>query len=199
MLLRRYMGRGYEKNVLRERYDAPSRAETRTGISVDSTISQNRAAQSHARIMASSASRARQMWHVIDAKNRITGRLAVHVARLLMGKHKPTYRPNDAHAGDMVVVVNCKDLRFTGRKHREKIYRWHTGYPGGMKSTSPRQLIEFKKQPEQVLTRAVAGMLPRNRLRATRMGNLKAFGGPDHPFEQQVARKPGEYFGFWPR
>ena len=149
--------------------------------------------------MATSASRARQVWHVIDAKGRVTGRLAVHVARLLMGKHKPTYRPNDAHAGDKVVVVNCKDLKFTGRKHRDKIYRWHTGYPGGLKSTTPRELIEFRNMPEQVLERAVAGMLPKNRLRAARMQNLKAFGGPDHPFAAEVAAKPGAYRGFWPR
>eukprot|EP01138_Halocafeteria_seosinensis_P010993 gb/GECG01011228.1/.p1 GENE.gb/GECG01011228.1/~~gb/GECG01011228.1/.p1 ORF type:complete len:270 (+),score=55.79 gb/GECG01011228.1/:1-810(+) len=121
------------------------------------------------------------VWHVIDAKNEVVGRLAVQIARLLQGKNKPTYTPNQ-DSGDRIVVKNAKHLKFTGNKEKDKLFRWHTGYPGGLKSLDFRQLME--RAPERVLQRAVQGMLPKNNLRKQKwMKNLKIYPDEYHPFE----------------
>ena len=112
-------------------------------------------------------------WLLVDAKDMVVGRLATRLASILMGKHKPTYSPHLDH-GDNVVVVNCKDLKLTGEKYTDKKYLWHTGYPGSQRSLPPKYFAEVKGRPEEVLERAVRGMLPKNRLREVRMARLFA-------------------------
>lgn len=113
-----------------------------------------------------------QMWHLVDARGQVVGRLATQIAKLLTGKHKPTYVPH-IDSGDRVVVVNARDIVFTGKKRTQKLYRWHTGYPGGLKQLTARQV--FERAPERVLTAAVSGMLPKNRLRKHRLRRLRVF------------------------
>jgi len=124
------------------------------------------------------------LWHFIDGRQQVVGRMATKIVPLIMGKHKPTYSPNLDH-GDNVVVVNAEHMQFSGRKMDQKLYRWHTGYPGGLKSITPRELIERKDRPEELLTRAVSGMLPKNRLRKQRMTRLRIYQGSEFPeFDQ---------------
>ncbi len=108
--------------------------------------------------------------HYIDARGEILGRLAAKIAILLMGKHKPSYRPN-LDMGDVVVVKNVDKIKVTGKKMEKKVYYWHTGYLGGLKSIKLKDL--FKKDPRLVLKKAVLGMLPKNKLRAKRIKRLK--------------------------
>ena len=123
-------------------------------------------------------------WIVVDAKDQILGRLAVQIATRLMGKDKPTFTPN-ADTGDFIVVVNAEKVRLTGNKLDKKIYYWHTGYPGGIKSETARERLE--KYPERVLSAAVRGMLPKSRLGRAMLKKLKVYAGPDHP---HAAQKP---------
>ena len=111
------------------------------------------------------------------------GRLATQIAGLLLGKHKPTRFPS-ADCGDHVVVVNAEKVEFTGTKRRDKLYIWHTGYVGGLKRRTAREM--FEKAPERVLMKAVAGMLPRNETHKHRMKRLRVFVGPAHPYKDQV-------------
>jgi large subunit ribosomal protein L13 len=122
-------------------------------------------------------------WQVIDADGQTLGRLASEVARLLMGKHKPTYSPH-LDMGDFVVIVNADKVRVTGKKLDDKIYYRHTGYMGGLKETVLSEMLE--KQPRRVIELAVRGMLPRNRLSRHLLRHLKVYAGPDHPHEAQV-------------
>lgn len=136
--------------------------------------------------MASGASRGtRHVWHLVDAKDQVVGRLAAGLARVLMGKHKPTYSPHLDH-GDNVVLINAGKVRFTGRKYEKKLYRWHTGWPGGLREITPRQLVQVKQQPEQIIQRAVAGMLPKNKLRNQRMKRLHVYVGEQHSFDPKM-------------
>ena len=114
----------------------------------------------------------------------IVGRLATQLATILTGKHKPIYRP-DEDCGDFVVVLNAKELKFTGNKYRSKLYRWHTTYPGGLKESSPRYLHHVGR-PEEVLRRAVWGMLPKNRMRRQRARKLRIFPDEEHPFQKEL-------------
>lgn len=123
------------------------------------------------------------MWHVVDAEGQIVGRLATKIVKLLTGKHKPVFSAN-SDCGDNVVVLNAHKVVFTGKKGREKLYRWHTGYPGGLKELSAR--LMFEKHPERILQKAVSGMLPKNRLRKKRLARLRLVNGEDHPFAAQV-------------
>ena len=123
-------------------------------------------------------------WHVVDAKDQVLGRLAVQIATRLMGKDKPTFTPN-SDTGDFIVVVNAEKVRFTGKKLDNKIYYWHTGYPGGIKSETARERLE--KKPERILSEAVRGMLPKSRLGRAMLKKLKVYAGPDHP---HAAQKP---------
>ncbi len=122
-------------------------------------------------------------WQVVDATGQVLGRLATQVAGLLMGKHKPTY---SAHLdmGDFVVVVNVDKVRVTGNKMEDKTYYRHTGYMGGLKTTSLSRMME--RHPERVIELAVRGMLPRNRLSRHVLRHLKVYAGPDHPHQAQV-------------
>jgi large subunit ribosomal protein L13 len=122
-------------------------------------------------------------WHVIDASGQTLGRLSTEVARLLMGKHKPTYSPH-LDMGDFVVVVNAEKIRVTGKKLDDKIYYRHTGYVGGLKETTLGDMLQRK--PRQVLELSVRGMLPRNKLGRHLLGHLKVYAGPEHPHQAQV-------------
>lgn len=121
-------------------------------------------------------------WFLIDAQGQTLGRLASFIARLLMGKHKPIYTPS-LETGDGVIVINAEKIRVTGKKLDKKIYHWHSGYLGGLKSKSLRQLLE--EHPEKVLFLAVKGMLPKNRLRDKRLRKLRIYRGSEHPHTAQ--------------
>jgi len=121
-------------------------------------------------------------WHLIDAEGQVLGRLATRVARLLMGKHKPAYTPH-VDAGDHVVVVNAKGIRVTGRKFTDKVYYRHTFYPGGLRATTYREMVE--KFPARPLEMAVERMLPKNRQQTPRMKRLHIYLGPDHQHKAQ--------------
>lgn len=121
-------------------------------------------------------------WQVLDGSGQSVGRLASQVAKLLLGKHRPYYVPYH-DTGDHVVVLNCKQLRFSGRKWEQKHYYRHSGYVGGIKSISAADL--FAKDPCEVLRRAVKGMLPKNKLQAKRLKKLKTYAGNEHPHVAQ--------------
>jgi large subunit ribosomal protein L13 len=120
-------------------------------------------------------------WHLIDAKDQVLGRLSSQIARLLTGKHKPSY---SAHldSGDFVVVVNCEQVRLTGKKETKKVYRSHSGYPGGFKEVTLAKMR--KEHPERIIQHAVKGMLPDNRLKKERLARLKLVVGEKNPYAQ---------------
>src|SRR3972149_4827031 len=122
-------------------------------------------------------------WHVVDATGQTLGRLASRAAYLLMGKHKPTYSPH-LDMGDFVVVVNAEKVRVTGKKLTDKVYYRHTGYMGGLKETTLRDLLA--RRPARVMEMAVRGMLPRTTLGRALLRHLKVYAGPEHPHEAQV-------------
>ena len=126
-----------------------------------------------------------RLWHVVDARNQIVGRLAPQLAHLLAGKHKPTYVPH-VDAGDYVVVVNARHAVLTGNKMRDKLYKWHTGWMGGLKSLTARQVHE--RAPERLIEHAVKGMLAPNNLRKERLGRLRIFPDEAHEHARQVAQ-----------
>lgn len=122
-------------------------------------------------------------WHVIDASGKTLGRLASEVARLLRGKHKPIYVPH-LDTGDYVIVINADKVRVTGNKAKQKLYYRHSGYPGGLKSTSLAEMMA--SQPTRVIEHAVRGMLPKNPLGRAMLKKLKVYAGPNHPHQAQV-------------
>ncbi len=122
-------------------------------------------------------------WQVVDAEGQTLGRLATQVAGLLMGKHKPAYSPH-LDMGDFVIIVNAEKVRVTGNKMEDKKYYRHTGYMGGLKTTSLGTMME--RHPDRVIRLAVRGMLPRNRLARHVLRHLKVYAGPDHPHQAQV-------------
>ena len=124
----------------------------------------------------------RREWVVMDASDKVLGRLATEVAHLLRGKHKPEYTPF-LDTGDFVVIVNAERVRFTGNKLEDKKYYRHSGRPGSLKVETARERIE--KYPERVIQAAVWGMLPKNRLGRKLMRKLKVYAGPDHPHQAQ--------------
>ncbi len=121
-------------------------------------------------------------WWLVDAADLPLGRLASEVAQLIRGKHKPTFAPH-MDGGDFVVVVNAEKVAVTSGKSQEKIYYRHSGYPGGLKEETFESLLE--RRPEQVIERAVRGMLPKNRLGRQMIKKLKVYAGPDHPHAAQ--------------
>ncbi len=121
-------------------------------------------------------------WVVVDASGLIVGRLATQVAMRLRGKHKPTYSPH-LPCGDKVIILNAEKIRLTGKKMDDKEYISHSGYPGGQKSRSPREVLG--KRPEAILEAAVRGMLPKNRLGRELFRNLYVYAGNEHPHEAQ--------------
>ncbi|MBQ8299912.1 MAG: 50S ribosomal protein L13 [Clostridia bacterium] len=126
-------------------------------------------------------------WYVIDAEGKVVGRLASEVAKLLRGKHKPTYTPN-TDTGDFVIVVNTDKMIFTGNKLEDKIYRRHTGYIGNMKETQAKDMMA--KDSTKVLMLAVKGMLPKNSLGRKMLTKLRVYTGAEH---EQIAQKPEVY------
>lgn len=123
-----------------------------------------------------------RVWHLIDAEGQTLGRLSVIIANLLRGKHKPSYTSH-IDTGDFVVVINADKVVISGNKETDKMYWRHSGYPGGFRQTSYRDLM--KKHPTQALEKAVKGMLPHNSLGKQQFLKLKAFAGPEHPHQAQ--------------
>jgi large subunit ribosomal protein L13 len=121
-------------------------------------------------------------WIVVDASNAVLGRLASEVAMRLRGKHKPGYTPH-TDCGDNVIIINAEKVRLTGKKMDDKVYIRHTGYPGGQRFATPRQLLARK--PIAVLESAVRGMLPKNRLGRALFRNLHVYAGAEHPHTAQ--------------
>ena len=121
-------------------------------------------------------------WYVIDAANQTLGRLSSEVASILRGKHKPTYTPH-VDTGDFVIIINAEKIRLTGDKLNQKKYRYHTGYPGGLKETDYRTLLQ--KKPEKAIEVAVKGMLPHTRLGNQMITKLKVYRGTEHPHQAQ--------------
>ena len=121
-------------------------------------------------------------WYVVDAEGKTLGRLATEIARILRGKNKPRYTPH-VDVGDFVVVVNAEKVVVTGRKAEQKVYRRHSGYPGGMKEASYEQMLE--RRPTEILRKAVYGMMPKTRLARQQFKKLKVYAGPEHPHAAQ--------------
>ena len=123
-----------------------------------------------------------RQWYVIDARGKILGRMATEIAKVLRGKHKPIYTPNQ-DAGDFVIVVNARELKLTGAKLDQKIYYRHSEYPGGIRQRTAAQMLEEK--PEELVKLAVKGMLPKNRLSRKLVTKLKVYAGAEHPHDAQ--------------
>jgi len=121
-------------------------------------------------------------WYVVDAEGKTLGRLATAIADTLRGKGKPVYTPH-VDTGDFVVVVNAEKIHVTGKKLDEKMVRWHSGYPGGLKERTLRE--QLQRRPTEVIRKAVKGMLPKNRLAAAQLRKLKVYAGPEHPHAAQ--------------
>jgi len=125
-------------------------------------------------------------WWVVDAEGRTLGRLATQIADALRGKRKPDYTPH-VDTGDFVIVVNAEKIAVTGDKRTKKIYYRHSGYPGGIRSRTLNEMLD--RQPEEVIRKAVKGMLPRNKLARQQITKLKVYAGPEHP---HTAQQPKE-------
>ena len=121
-------------------------------------------------------------WYVVDAKGKTLGRLSSEIAKILRGKHKPTYTPH-VDTGDFVIVINADQVEVTGKKEEQKLYRRHTSYPKGLREVTFRQLME--KKPTEAIYLAVKGMLPHNSLGRAMLKKLKVYAGPDHKHEAQ--------------
>ena len=131
----------------------------------------------------------KKKWHLIDGEDQVVGRLAVKIARILCGKHRPEYTPH-IDTGDFVIVTNCEKVRFTGNKMEQKVYQHFTGYPDGRKVRTVKEILA--KRPEFVLREAVRRMLPKNIIARHMLTKLKLYAGPDHPHQAQepVELKP---------
>ena len=127
----------------------------------------------------------KRRWILIDMKGQILGRVATQIAGLLMGKTKENYVPH-LDMGDYVVIINAKEVVVTGEKSKQKVYRGHSGYPGGLKEVSYKKLT--KEQPLKVIEHAVSGMLPDNKLKSERMRRLKIFSDDKHPYSDKIAK-----------
>jgi large subunit ribosomal protein L13 len=125
-------------------------------------------------------------WFVVDAENQILGRVCSEIAKIIRGKHKPSFTPH-VDCGDQVIVINADKIRLTGKKMTDKVYIRHTGYPGGQRFSTPREVLV--KNPRGVVEAAVKGMLPKNRLGRELFHNLFVYAGPVHP---HAAQQPKE-------
>ncbi|XVG96008.1 50S ribosomal protein L13 [Eubacteriales bacterium KG127] len=123
-------------------------------------------------------------WYVVDAEGQTLGRVASQVASVLRGKNKPTYTPH-VDCGDYVIVINAEKIEVTGKKRKEKVYKHHTGYPGGLRETTFEKLIARK--PEEIIRHAVKGMMPKGKLGRQMYKKLKVYAGPEH---NHTAQKP---------
>lgn len=121
-------------------------------------------------------------WFLVDANEKILGRLASEVASILRGKHKPQFTPH-LDLGDHVVVINAEKIKLTGNKLKDKVYYHHSGYPKGLKSRTAGELM--RERPEEVISMAIKGMLPKNKLGKTMARKLKVYKGPEHPHQAQ--------------
>ena len=121
-------------------------------------------------------------WFVVDADSQVVGRLAASLATVLMGKHKPSYTPY-IDMGDHIIVINAAKVRLTGRKEEQKLYRRHSGYPGGLTETSARKVRETR--PQRMVEEAISGMLPKNKLGKQMYRKLQVYAGPKHPHDAQ--------------
>lgn len=122
-------------------------------------------------------------WYVVDATDKVLGRLATQIALRLRGKHRPDFTPH-LDTGDFIIVINAEKVRLTGRKLDQKMYHKHSGYLGGLKSMTARQMLE--KKPEEVIRLAVRRMLPKNKLARHQLKKLKVYRGSEHPHEAQT-------------
>ena len=127
-----------------------------------------------------------RQWHVIDAEGMVLGRIATEASRLLQGKHKAVYTPH-IDTGDHVVIVNAAKVRLTGRKEEQKVYRYHSGYEGGLREE--RAGVVRKRQPIRLVEEAVRGMLPKTKMGEAMYRKLKVYAGPDHPHTAQQPKK----------
>ena len=125
-------------------------------------------------------------WFVVDAENQVLGRVCSEIAKIIRGKHKPSYTPH-VDCGDQVIVINADKIRLTGKKMTDKLYIRHTGYPGGQRFATPREVLA--KNPRGVVESAVKGMLPKNRLGRVLFNNLFVYAGSEHP---HAAQQPKE-------
>ncbi|MFZ3209175.1 MAG: 50S ribosomal protein L13 [Geobacteraceae bacterium] len=121
-------------------------------------------------------------WYLINAEDKVLGRIATHIANVLRGKNKPTFTPS-VDTGDFVIVVNANKIALTGNKLNDKIYYSHSGYPGGIKSINAGKLLE--KRPADIIKKAVKGMLPKNKLGAHMLKKLKVYSSSEHPHKAQ--------------
>jgi large subunit ribosomal protein L13 len=121
-------------------------------------------------------------WYVVDAENLILGRLASEVATILRGKHKPIYTPH-VDTGDYVIIVNAGKVALTGQKWSQKLYRWHTGYPGGFREVQAEKMLQ--RRPERVIELAIRGMLPKTKLGRAMLRKLKVYAASTHPHAAQ--------------
>ncbi len=122
-------------------------------------------------------------WFIVDAEGLVLGRMAAEIAKILRGKNKPIFTPH-MDCGDNVIVINAEKVALTGKKFDNKIYYRHTGYPGGIKSTTPRRILEGKF-PERVIEMAIQRMIPKGPLGRDQLRNLKVYAGTEHPHEGQ--------------
>lgn len=125
---------------------------------------------------------AQRQWHIVDAQGKVLGRLASEVAKVLRGKHKPSFSPH-VDGGDFVIVVNAQGVRLTGKKPEKKVYYQHSEYPGGLRVATAEKMLA--KKPEALVRLAVKGMLPKSRLGRRLYNKLKVYAGPDHPHKAQ--------------
>lgn len=121
-------------------------------------------------------------WYVVDLEDKVLGRVATEIAKVLRGKHKPIFTPS-VDTGDFVIVVNADKVRLTGHKLSQKVYYHHSGYPGGIKSVTAEKLLEQK--PEEIIRKAVKGMLPKNKLGRQMFKKLKVYCSSEHPHQAQ--------------
>ena len=126
-------------------------------------------------------------WYVVDASGVVLGRLSAEIAKILRGKHKPSFVPN-LDCGDYVIVINADKVKMTGNKWTDKVYLSYTGYPGGQREMTPAQLMKKPNGEEKLLKKVVKGMLPKNRLGAQLLGNLYVYAGSEHKHEAQTPK-----------
>lgn len=132
--------------------------------------------------------KSKRAWHLVDVKGQILGRVSTRIAGLLIGKDKPEFVPY-LDLGDYVVVVNAGKIRVTGKKETDKIYYRHSGYPGGLRSETLGELR--KRRPEEIIRRAIKGMLPKNKLQKGRLKRLHIFAGDEHSFKGKFSKQNG--------
>tara|TARA_B100000579_G_C22699594_1_gene789125 strand:- start:60 stop:524 length:465 start_codon:yes stop_codon:yes gene_type:complete len=128
-----------------------------------------------------------KQWLLIDAQDVVLGRLASNVSKILRGKHKANFTPH-VDCGDNVIIINAEKVKLTGNKLSDKKYYWHTGYPGGIKQTTARKIIEGKN-PDKIIRLAVQRMIPKGPLGRQQISNMKVYCGENHPHESQAPKK----------